>query len=259
MQFLTNRKKKYSRVWIVLSVFVLIMVLRFIQTPLRSVFVFVTHPFISLGTGIQNKTTVFSSTSKSKQELLTEIDSLKKENEALVLENNSLMQGKALVEEFKNSFGLFPSELQLQYAHVFSKPNQSVYDTLLVSEGSNEGIAVGQSVFINNYALIGLVDSVTKDNARIVLFSSPGQKTNGRLERSGYDITLVGRGGGNMVVELPKEIETALGDKITYPLENNHVIGIIRDITVDDRDANKKIYITLPTNILTLDHVYIKK
>ncbi len=67
------------------------------------------------------------------------------------------------------------------------------------------------------------------------------------------------RGGGNMIVEVPKEIETALGDKIVFPENSNKVIGVIRDIISDDRDADKKLYITLPTNVLTLDHVFIQQ
>jgi hypothetical protein len=64
--------------------------------------------------------------------------------------------------------------------------------------------------------------------------------------------------GGNMIAEVPKDTETTLGDKILLPSYSNKIIGIIKDISIDDRSVYKKLYITLPVNIFNLDYVYIK-
>ncbi len=259
MQF-SNKRKKKSPSLIVYGVIVFVVaffiILRAFFHPL---FVLVSKPFVSLGSYIHKQTPRATSIGLSKQDLITEINKLKSENELLVLTNNELLSKEALLSEFESSFGENRELLNLQLVHVVSKPNQSVYDTILVSSGTDDGLVVGQSVFVNEFSLIGVIDHVEKNTAVALLFSSPGYKTFARLERTGYDVTVVGRGGGNMIVEVPKEVETALGDRLLYPALDNKVIGIIRDITLDDRDANKKLYITLPTNILTLDHMYIQK
>jgi cell shape-determining protein MreC len=142
---------------------------------------------------------------------------------------------------------------------IISKPNQSPYDTFVLDIGDHADVKTGSFMITDSQAVLGTIDSLSGTTAIGMLFSSPKVQTVARLERSNYDVTVVGVGGGNMVVEVPKEIETALGDKVLYPSFHNRVIGIIRDITLDDRDANKKLYITLPTNMLTLDHIYVEK
>jgi cell shape-determining protein MreC len=259
MQFSNKRKKKSPSLFVygvIIFIIALFIILRAFFHPL---FVLVSKPFVMFGAYIHKQAPRATSVGLSKQDLLSEINKLKSENELLVLTNNELLSQQALLSEFESSFGENREALNLQFAHVVSKPNQSVYDTILLSSGSDDGLAVGQSVFVNEFSLIGIIDHVEKNTAVALLFSSPGHKTFARLERTGYDVTVVGRGGGNMIVEVPKEVETALGDRLVYPALDNKVIGIIRDITLDDRDANKKLYITLPTNILTLDHIYIQK
>jgi cell shape-determining protein MreC len=259
MLYSTNKKNKSVYFWVIVCIVCLLIFFRITKNSTKPFFLFISKPFISVGVYIRDALSGISSTGVSREDLLHEIQSLKSENELLSLENSTLMQDRALVEEFKNSFGLFPEVLNLMHAHVISKPNQSLYDTILIAKGEADGVAVNQGVFVNKFMLIGLIDSVTQKTATVVLFSNPGRRTSARLERTGYDVTLIGRGGGNMIVEVPKEIETALGDKIVFPEYSNKVIGVIRDIISDDRDADKKLYITLPTNVLTLDHVFIQQ
>jgi cell shape-determining protein MreC len=257
MQFL-NRKKKNNTWWIILcsSLFVCIVVLGFFSQYIRPLFINVFHPVVG---GMARITETTQAVPHSKRNMQAEIERLKKENEKLITLNANLEKEKNESLEWNALFGNTYTIDSLVRALIISKPNQSQYDTFIIEGGADTGAHVGSYLLINENIVLGTIDSIQDTKMVGILFSSPGIKTVGRLERSNYDVTLVGKGGGNMTVEIPKEIETALGDRVLFPAFKDTVMGIIRDISLDDRDATKTLYITLPTNILTLDHIYITK
>lgn len=261
MSYLNSSKRKsiYSvKKWVL--VFCILLILFLLRSFLQPLFLFISKPFIHTGQTIDTKVdTVLQTATLSKAQLLDQITLLKKQNEELVLRIGFLENQQVKFSDIEKNFGLTSADNAFLLAPIISKPNQSAYDTLILAKGSTDGITVGQYVYMDTYAVLGVIDSVTETTSVVKLFSSPATNTQARLERTGYDITLIGRGGGNMIVEIPKEIETALGDRISYPLIPNTVVGVIRDITLDDRSVYKKLYVTLPVNILTLDFVYIQK
>lgn len=261
MSYLNSTKRKSGfafKKWVLIIVILgLLFALRTLFFPL---FLALSKPFIHTSEKITTTTTTLVERAQlSKQALIQEIETLKKQNEELVLRLGFLENQQIKFSDIEKNFGLSALEKSYILAPVISKPNQSAYDTLILSKGTTDGINVGNYVFIDTYAVLGVVDSVTETTSVIKLFSSPAVNTQARLERTGYDVTLIGRGGGNMIVEIPKEIETALGDRISFPALPNTVIGVIRDITLDDRSVYKKLYVTLPVNMLTLDFVYVLK
>lgn len=258
MQFLNKRKKTHTK-WIVfLVLFLCIVFLGFFIKPLRAFFIQLTRPIIKSTTLVSDTTTVVQTLPLSKGALLKEVDTLKQENERLVELLVNLQKEKSETVLWNN---LFPTKPVTDFirASIISKPNQSPYDTFLLDVGQENGVLPGSYIAVNESSVLGTIDTVDTYTSTGILFSSPNVKTNARLERSNYDVVLTGRGGGNMIVEVPREIDTALGDRVLYPAHHNTVIGVIRDITFDERNANKKLFITLPTNILTLDHVYIER
>lgn len=258
MQFLNKRKKTYTK-WIVfLVLFVCILLLGFFSKPLRSFFVRVTHPVVQTATVMNDITTSVKTLPLSKNKLTQEVATLKQENERLVGLLVDLQKEKSETIMWSS---FFPAKSVTDFvrAPIISKPNQSPYDTFLLDVGQENGVLTGAYVAVNEISVLGTINTVDAHTSTGILFSSPNVKTNARLERSNYDVVLIGRGGGNMIVEVPREIDTALGDRVLYPTHHNAVIGVIRDITFDDRNANKKLFITLPTNILTLDHVYVER
>lgn len=261
MSYLNSSKRKslYSfKKWVI--IFFVILIVFLLRSFLQPLFLFISKPFIHTGQTIEaNVDTALQTATLSKAQLLDQITLLKKQNEELVLRIGFLENQQTKFTDIEKNFGLVPKENSFLLTPIISKPNQSAYDTLILAKGTNDGISVGQYVYMDTYAVLGVIDSVTNTASVVKLFSSPATNTQARLERTGYDITLIGRGGGNMIVEIPKEIETALGDRISFPPIPNTVVGVIRDITLDDRSVYKKLYVTLPVNILTLDFVYVVK
>jgi cell shape-determining protein MreC len=258
MQFLNKRKKTHTK-WIVfLVLFVCIILLGFFSKPLHSFFVRVTHPVVQTATVMNDVTTSVKTLPLSKNKLTQEVAILKQENERLTGLLVDLQKEKSETTMWNS---LFPAKPVVDFvrASIVSKPNQSPYDTFLLDAGQTNGVLAGAYIAVNEISLLGTIDTVSAHSSTGILFSSPNVQTHARLERSNYDVVLTGRGGGNMIVEVPREIDTALGDRVLYPTHHNAIIGVIRDITFDERNANKKLFITLPTNILTLDHVYVER
>lgn len=255
-----SRRKKSKKHWVVYTIILCVLLLLTIGTGfIRPIVIGMSRPLVKTANNARDTARMADVWSLSKGELVAQIDALKAENEQLVLTKTNLEKEKSESLVWSTLFAETYTVDSLIRTLIISKPNQSPYDTFILDAGSVDGVREGAIVTIDTTAILGHIDSVQEYTSTAVLFSSPRVETVARLERSNSDVTLVGTGGGNMVVEIPKEIETALGDRVLLPAFHNKVIGIIRDITLDDRDANKKLYITLPTNILTLDHVFVEK
>ena len=163
---------------------------------------------------------------------------------------------------------------------ILSKPNQSPYDTLVIDVWDNKGIKVGDIVFALSNVPIGRVGIVYNFSSKVVLFSSPGEKTqvvvpagsSGTVEAGGdtrpNDRNLpvgqvfteaVGRGGGNFEIILPRDIVLAKGAEVVLPGINSNVLGIVEAIVSDPRDSFTKILLTSPVNIFELKFVEVEQ
>ncbi len=141
---------------------------------------------------------------------------------------------------------------------ILTKPNQSVFDTLIVDIGSDAGIREGERVFAYGNILIGQVSEVFAKTSRVKLFSSPGQKVDVIL--SGKDIyaQALGRGGQNFEITLPRDAEVVKGAEVALPGMTTSVLGIIEEIISDPRDPFQKVLLRSPINIQELKFVQIE-
>lgn len=257
MATLYSNKKKNRRIlpWIfVLVVFVLVasFLARIIQPLSQNVL----GGFFKKSHLIKNTLSTDPYT-RTKKSLLNEIESLKKQNEELVLYSSNGDQIRKENEELRAIFGRVGQPVHRVVADIVAKPNQSAYDTLLVHVDENNLVEKGMIVLSEPETILGVVDSKSKNNVIIDLFSKSGTETIGRLERNNQDITLIGRGGSNFIVEVPTELEVQAGDRVVYPSFNNVVLGVVKSISNDDRNPKKILYVTSFVNPLELARVYI--
>lgn len=151
-------------------------------------------------------------------------------------------------------------------AAVLAKPNQSAYDTLLIDAGSLEGISSGALVFALGDVPIGRVGEVYPNSAKVVLFSSAGERTPAVVYQSApegakknvfYD--LVGRGGGNFEMTLPRDISLAKGDQVVLPGIYPYVVAIVESLISEPRDPFNRVLMVSPVNMQDINFVEIKK
>jgi rod shape-determining protein MreC len=85
---------------------------------------------------------------------------------------------------------------------------------VIINAGSNDGILRGMPV-VTNQGLIGRVDAVIADAARVQLITDPASSVNVRLQNAETEASLVGSVTGDMTVELiPQDTDVQAGDLV---------------------------------------------
>jgi rod shape-determining protein MreC len=85
---------------------------------------------------------------------------------------------------------------------------------VIINRGSNEGILRGMPV-VTNQGLIGRIDAVIADAARVQLITDPASSVNVRLQNAETEASLVGSVTGDLALELiPQDIIIQRGDLV---------------------------------------------
>jgi rod shape-determining protein MreC len=85
---------------------------------------------------------------------------------------------------------------------------------VIINRGSNEGILRGMPV-VTNQGLIGRIDAVIADAARVQLITDPASSVNVRLQNAETEASLVGSVTGDLTLELiPQDINVQPGDLV---------------------------------------------
>ena len=153
---------------------------------------------------------------------------LASKNEQLANENAALAnENKTLVQKMSDISALSPSTSAGILAGVVARPPESPYDTLVLSAGSNDGVALGQEAFGAGGVPLGVVSSVLVDFSRIMLFSAPGTNTAGWVGDTNLPLTIFGAGAGAMNAVAARSAGIKVGDTVFVPGPGQLPIGII--------------------------------
>ena len=112
---------------------------------------------------------------------------------------------------------------------------------VIINAGSNDGVLRGMPV-VTDQGLIGRVDSVIADAARVQLITDPASKVNVRLQNAEVEASLLGSVTGDVTLDLiPQDILIDPGDLVLtsglgggYPPDL--IIGQV--LTVRKRDSD---------------------
>lgn len=191
--------------------------------------------------------------------------SLSKENETLRLKLGELeakiLNHQVILAEneiLKEIIGRQKEEHSFVLATILSKPNQTAYDTVVVDAGEREGVKTGNLVFAMGDIPIGKVGATTPSTATIILFSSAEERTLSLLPNS-VSYELIGRGGGNFEMILPRDVTLEAGDQAILPGIYPYVVATVETIISDPRDSFTKALLVSPVNIQSLKFVQVIK
>jgi len=85
---------------------------------------------------------------------------------------------------------------------------------VIINRGSNDGILRGMPV-VTDQGLVGRVDAVIADAARVQLITDPASKVNVRLQNADVEASLVGSVTGDVLLELiPQDAVLETGDLV---------------------------------------------
>ncbi len=260
MSYLQDRKQKRSRKKIIIGV--VLVVLIFFILSLDAVSLFVSGVSQSVGRFIW----------KTEREAVVGIETVTSTKSGLLKENMAL---KEVIEKYKIDLidqtvlqqenELYKKILgentvsEFTRVTVVSRPNQSPYDTIVVSFPKDTFISVGKVVYASPEIAIGTVGEVFNTTATIKLFSAPGEKVNVYVSSENIPAEAVGRGGQNFEMIFPRDIEIPLETFVFLPIDGTPLVGVVKKVLFDPRDPFQKVLFSSPVNIQMLSHVFVEK
>lgn len=156
---------------------------------------------------------------------------------------------------------MFGQDLDRQFvpASVLTYPPQTPYDIVVVDQGSESGVSVDVEVYLPEGALLGRVVEVSPKFSKVLLYSSPREETLGVLERGLIPVILFGRGGGNFRLEVSREVEVVIGDRILSPGLDSSLLAVVGDVKASPTDSFKEVSAYSPINIFNFRAVLIER
>ena len=143
-------------------------------------------------------------------------------------------------------------------AHVVTLPNRSLYDTFTIDAGSAQNIREGQIAYAFDSIALGTISAVADDHATVTLFSAPGRETTGSANGSNIAVTMIGRGGGEYEVRMPRDVQFAVGGMIAHQTVQTAVLAQIERIATDPRDPFQRLIAKAPVNLQALKWVIVR-
>ena len=262
MNYLLDRKikrKKFLNIVFGIVFLIILFYFRFgIFAGLSNASQIIFRPVLITGNNISEKFKNISSYFISKNSLYLENQKLQMEvmkNDARMLNYNSVLLEN---ENLKEILGRKDVKVSMILAAILAKPNQSFYDTLVIDVGTKQGIKIGDIVFALGDAPTGRVALVYENSSKIILFSNVGEKTQAIVSGKNVFLELIGRGGGNFEMILPKDFVLQKGDQVVMSGINPFVLAIVATIISDPRDPFNKALLASPINIQELKFVEVE-
>lgn len=260
MSYLLDRKIQRNKFFKITTSVAFLVVLFYFRSGIFNSFSYVNQiifrPVFVLGNNVGSSLDNIGSYFSFKNSLYLRNEELEKklnENELRMANYNILLAENEVLKEIlaRNT-----DNKSFILSAILSKPNKSIYDTLVIDVGSSKGIQIGDLVFALGDIPIGRISETFPNSSKVVLFSSPREKTQVIINDSFLEIT--GRGGGNFEVILPRDFKLEKGTPVLMPGIGSYVLAIAETIISDPRNPFTEALLVSPVNIQELKFVQIE-
>jgi cell shape-determining protein MreC len=263
MNYLLDKKAKEKKFFKIAVGIVLFFILIYFRVSIFNGFSYVSHgifrPIFILGNSLGEKLGNLGAYFLSKKSLLKENENL--QSQILESQADRANYSSILAEnlELKEILGRQSEKTATILAAILAKPNQNPYDTLLIDVGAVQAIEKGKLVLAFGSVPIGRVAEVYGNSSKIILFSSAGEKNQTIISGRDIFMELVGRGGGNFEIILPRDLTLQKGDQVILPGLNPSTVAVVETIISDPRNSFTKVLLSSPVNIQELKFVEVEK
>ena len=149
---------------------------------------------------------------------------------------------------------LIPANVVFGGGYLFS-------DIILINQGENAGIKIGDIVTYQNKILIGRVAEVGADWSKTALLGSLGDKITLRQDSSeniqSVPVEAVGRGGGELQMEMSAETNLKIGDIFRSAENPEYIAGVVDKISYEFGGQFKEISVFSPLSPVLLNEIDI--
>jgi cell shape-determining protein MreC len=204
----------------------------------------VTIPFYYAKHYVLTSTHTIPSFFRSRMELISEIETITRERDALLGGDARTLQIEKENEELRALFTQGVEEKQV-LAGVIGRPPYTPYDTLIVDTGERDGVLVGAPVFYGTGMALGYVRAVRANTSYVTLFSSPEVETTVYIYGPDIFTTAYGEGNGVVRVSIPQGIDVKEGDLVILPSRSAFVLGSVHHIVSTPTEPEQSAYVVL--------------
>ena len=262
MNYLLNKKIKRKKLSKIIIIVVFLSFIFYFRGAIFNGLSFVSHsvfrPVLIWGNNVGGEISNIGAIFHNRKSLMLENENLKSQ----ILESEADRSNYASVVDENNKLKEILGRTEgknMILANILNKPNQSLYGTLIIDIGTEQGIIVGQRVFAFGNVSIGYVAEVYGNSSKVILFSNPGEKTEVVVTGKYVFMQAIGRGGGNFEMILPRDFVLDVGTEVVLPGATPYVLGTVAIIISDPRDAFQKALLVSPVNIQELKFVQVER
>ncbi len=209
---------------------------------------------------------------------ITEIDRLRVDNAALLAENERLKAENARLDEIRRENELLTGLLQLRAgfdyqtvaATVIARESSEFRRLVVLDQGSDDGIAVGDVAIAAGGALAGRVTEVSPDSAKVVLLTDGEFTVIGQLTTTAATGEVVGQLGAGVLVmrQIDSSEEVTVGDEVVTagielgggvrsPYPKGLLLGQVIDVRRDANDVVQTAYLQPAADLDKLEFVLV--
>jgi rod shape-determining protein MreC len=208
---------------------------------------------------------------------VTEIDQLRKTNEALQLDNQRLAAENARLEEIKRENEQLTALLQLRSgleyatvaAGVIARESSEFRRVVSIDAGTDDGVAVGDIIIAAGGSLAGRVIEAGSNFANVLLINDTSSTVIGQVQTTAATGEVIGQLGGVLImqnidsterIQIGEEVMTAgieLGSGVRSPYPKGLLIGQVVDVTRDANAVVQTAYLQPAAELDKLEYVLV--
>lgn len=137
-------------------------------------------------------------------------------------------------------------------AGVIARPPYTPYDSIIIDQGSDDGIVQYAPVYQGSSTAMGYVREVFDDSSLVVLFSSPGVESTVFVFGPNLFTTAYGEGGGIIRLSIPQGIVVEKGDVVVLPSLDTGVLGSIHDLVSNPTEPEQRAFVSPEVSLQSL-------
>lgn len=245
-----SSKERGKKRYIVLVLGIAFVVLFGIREIAGNMGMFLTTPFLFVRHYIETSSATIPVFIRSRNELSNRIEELEQE---LVSREGSEIALRYLEKENQELRDLLlVSSSTKILAGVIARPPLSPYDTIVIDQGSIDGIVPFAPVYHGKGMAIGYVRTVYPRTALISLFSSPGVESTVYVFGPNLFTTAYGEGGGVIRLSVPQGVPVEKGDIAILPSLDAGILGSIEEVQSIPTEPEQRAYIMFSTPLQSM-------
>lgn len=229
------------------GIIIIVLFFIFISGSARSLAIDFFVPFLKIGNFFHINFNKLPKFFIEKNHLIAENNVLSEKLNQVNLVYASLEVLKEENQKLRNELGLKP-HFSFITAAVIARPPQIPMDSLLLDRGSDDGLKLGDQVFLSENILIGRIALISSKTATIAMTSSADFISYGYVSRTEESFEIKGAGGGFMEANVPIDFDIKENDKIISQGSADYLIAVVSSVEEDKSAGLKSVLMSLPIN-----------